>query len=408
MSSRFVTGLDIGTSSIKVAVAENAGGRPVLRAIFKEPSAGLRKSAIVDLADASPAVARALSEVKKVAKGALKSIYVNIGTPQVKVQPSRGIVAVSRADSEIYQDDIDRVIKASQAVNIAPNRMIVHNITREYIVDGVGDIIDPLGLSGNRLEVASLIVDAFTPHVKSIMRVVELGGGRIAGLLFDPLVASRAALSRSQKDLGVALVDIGAGTTSMTVYEENKLVDVSVFPVGAGNITNDLAVGLRIPVEAAESLKVHYGYAVAHDINAKENVDLKKYITDGRGAISRRFIAEIVESRLAEIFEFVNNELRLAGKVGQLPGGVILVGGGAKLPGLTELAKQELKLFSQIGLASLEEWGEGTAKFTETFEDPEYVNVLGLVLSGTDQEAWRSAKSSSPWNLKNLFRYFAP
>src|SRR5205085_1838951 len=140
----FIVGLDLGTANLKVAVAEEKNGRPFLRAVFKEPSAGVRKGSLSDVADALPVLSRTLNEVKKVAKAALKNVYANVGTYQIKAQPSRGIVAVSRADSEIYQDDIDRAIKASQAVNLAPNRLLIHNITREYIVDGVGDIVDPL------------------------------------------------------------------------------------------------------------------------------------------------------------------------------------------------------------------------------------------------------------------------
>ena len=171
--NQFIVGLDIGTAYIKAAVAENRDGGPVVRATFKERSAGLRKGAIVDLADASSSVSRALHEVRKISKSALKNVYLNIGTSHVNTQHSRGIVAVSRADSEIYHDDIERAVKASQAVNVAPNRMIVHNITREYVVDGVSDIADPLGLSGSRLEVQSLVIDAFTPHVKGLMRVAD-------------------------------------------------------------------------------------------------------------------------------------------------------------------------------------------------------------------------------------------
>lgn len=407
MTSRYIVGLDIGTATIKAAVAENQGGRPILRAVLKEPSAGIRKGAVIDVAEASAAIGRALHGVKKVAKPAVKSIYLNIGTTQAKAQQSHGIVAVSRADSEIYQDDIDRVIKASQAVTVVPNRMVIHNVTREYVVDGVGDIIDPLGLSGNRLEVQSLVIDAFAPHVKSVMRVVELAGGRIGGMVFDPLVASRSALSRAQKDLGAVAIDIGFGTTAMSVFEENKLVGVAIFPVGAGNITNDLAVGLKIPVAAAENLKLHCGYAVAKEIGQKESVDMKKFSPESKGMISRRFVAEIIESRLAEIFEFVNNELRLLGKAGRLAGGVVLTGGGAKLPGLTELAKQELKLSSQVGLAMGDEWGS-TAAFPEVFEDPEFVNALGLVLWGADKECWRPAERTPFLGIRNIIRYFLP
>ncbi len=408
MSSKFITGLDIGTSSVKVVVAEQKDRHPVIRAAFKEASAGIRKGAIVDLAEASQAVNRALTEVKKISKSALENVYVNIGTPQVKVQASKGIVAVSRADTEIYADDIERAVKASQAVNLGPNRTIIHTVTKEFIVDGIGDIAEPLGLSGSRLEVNSLIIDAFSPHVKSVMRVVELAGGDVAGLVFGPLVASRSALSKSQKDLGVLLIDIGFGTTGISVYEENKLVGVAKFPVGAGNISNDLAIGLKIPVAAAENLKLSYGYAISREVNHKDTVDLKKFFPEAKGMVTRRFIAEIIESRLAEIFDFVNNEVRLLGKHGKLPGGVVIVGGGAKMPGITELAKHELKLSTQIGVALGHEWDIEGSGFSNFLGDPEFVIAVGLVLWGMDGEGWQKKETFTGFKLKNFIGYFLP
>lgn len=408
LGSPHIVGLDIGTSTIKVAVVENHGGKPALHSVFKEHSAGMRKGYINDISETSAAVNRVMHEVRKVTKSGLRNMYVNIGTFQSKAQNSRGIVAVSRADSEIYQDDIERVIRASQAINLPQNRMVVHNVTREYIVDGVGDISDPLGLSGNRLEVNSLIIDAFAPHVKSVMRVVEMAGGRINGMVYNPLASSRSVLTKQQKDLGVVLIDIGAGTTSVSVYEENKLIGLSVFPVGADNITKDLAVAFKIPVPAAESLKMNYGYAVASEVNAKEQIDLRKFHPEAKGMASRRFMAEVIEMRLAEIFELVNNELRLLKKIGQLAGGVVLVGGGAKLPGATALATQELKLSSQIGFSGNEEWAEDAAGFSETFEDPEFVNALGLALWGADKENWSAKSGNGVLQVKNLIKYFLP
>jgi len=408
MSSNFITGLDVGTSSLKIAVAENSGNRPTLRLVLKEPSAGLRKGTITDLAEASQSISRALAEVKKVSKSAAKNIYVNIGTPQVKSQVSRGIVAVSRADTEIYQDDVDRAVKASQAVNLLPNRTIIHNITREFVVDGVGDIPDPLGLSGSRLEVQSFVIDAFSPHIKSLVRAVELAGGEVAGLVFAPLVSVRASLSRSQKDLGAVLIDLGFGTTGVAVYEEGKLLSAAKFPVGASNVSNDLAIGLKIPVLAAESLKLNYGYALARDVGHKESIDLKKFFPEARGTVSRRFVAEIIESRLAEILDFVNNELKLLDNRGRLPGGAVLVGGGAKMPGLTELVKQELKLPSQIGLALGDEWETKGSNFEEFLEDPEFVTSLGLVLWGMDNEGWKKRSAFSGYSIRNAIRYFLP
>lgn len=408
LGTQYLVGLDIGTAAVKVVVAENRNGKPALVAVFKESMSGMRKGAVTDLAETSAAVARALLEVKKVAKQGLKKIYVNIGTHQAKAQVSKGIVAVSRADNEIYQDDIDRVIKASQAVNLAPNRMIVHNVTREFVVDGVPDVSDPLGLSGNRLEISSVIVDAFAPHVKSVMRAVELAGGRIAGMVLDPLASARAVLTKTQRDLGVVLIDIGFGTTSMAVYEENKLAGLAVFPVGAGNVTNDLAVGLKIPVAAAESLKLHYGYAVSGEVNLKEGIDLRKFAPEVKGTVSRRYVSEIIELRLAELLEFVNNELRLLKKVGRLAGGVVLTGGGAKMPGVAELGKQVLKLSSQIGYTSPEGWSDETAAWSESFEDPEYVTAFGLVLWGAEKEGWAGRGRGRIPDLKTLLRYFLP
>ena len=199
-----ITGIDIGTSSVKIAVGEQVGGKISLVHVAKESCGGLRRGAVIDVVEVSRTINRALAEIKKFSKSAVKNIYLSIGTSQVKMQVSRGIVAVSRADAEIYQDDIDRAVRASQAVNLPQNRMIVHTLMREFVVDGVGDITDPLGLSGSRLEVQSVIVDAFSPHVKNLIRSVELAGGEIGGLVFAPLVAARAALSKRQRDLGVA------------------------------------------------------------------------------------------------------------------------------------------------------------------------------------------------------------
>ncbi len=403
----YIVGLDIGTSMLKAAVAEIKNNRPVLRAVFKEPAVGLRHGAVIEIGEVSPAVGRLFSEVKKNYKPALKNVYINIGTPQIKVQASRGIVPVSRADSEIYRDDIEKAVKASQAINLPQNRLIIHNVTREFIVDGVGDIIDPLGLSGSRLEVNCFVIDAFSPHVKNLMRAVEIAGARISGLVFNSLISSRAALSKSQKDLGTVLIDIGSGVTSFAVFEENKLVGAGIIPLGAGNITNDLAVGLKIPVAAAENLKLHYGYALAKEVSSKETIELKKFSPNDKGMASRRFMAEIIESRLAEILEFVDNELKSFGKSGKLAGGVVLVGGGAKMPGLTELAKQELKLSAQIGLTLREEWGNEGNDFLDVFEDPEFVNALGLVLWAFDNER-RQSSAVSISKFKDFWKYFMP
>ncbi len=413
--NNFIVGLDIGTASIKAVLVERVGDRAVVRRVWKEESNGMRKGAVADLSEAVPPLTRIFDNIKRIAKPALKNVYVNIGTPQVKIQASKGIVAVSRVDNEIYQDDIDRVVKASQAVSLGPNRMVVHAITREFIVDGVGDIASPLGLSGSRLEVISMVVDAFAPHVKSLMRLVEMAGGEIGGMIFDPIAASRAALNKSHKELGSVLVNIGCGTTSVAVYEEGKLLSLQVFPMGGGSITNDIAVGLKVPVPVAEAIKLHYGYALAKEVGSKESVDLSKLGSDVKGMVSRRFIAEIIESRLAEILDFVNNELKLIQKSGQLAGGIVLTGGTAKLPGIAELAKHNLRLTSQIGFADLQStFGERGHVSEDAIEDPEYACCFGLMLQGGDEEDWWQSRRRGTsidfkdFSPKKLLRYFMP
>ncbi|OGY97883.1 MAG: cell division protein FtsA [Candidatus Liptonbacteria bacterium RIFCSPHIGHO2_01_FULL_57_28] len=413
MSSRYILGLDIGTSSIKTCLVERGQGRVAVSKVSKERSAGLRKGTVSDLGEAVPAVSRVFEDLKKISRAAIRNIYVNVGTPQVKVQSSKGIVAVSRVDNEIYQDDIERVVKASQAVSLSPNRMVIHTITREFLVDGVGDIASPLGLSGSRLEVVSMVVDSFTPHMKSLMRLVEMSGGEIGGLVFNPLAGARAALTKGQKELGSVFIDIGAGTTSMAVYEENKLLALQIFPVGGASITNDIAVGLKIPVAVAEDIKLQCGHALAREVPSKEIIELGKYLPGAKNTVSRRFVAEVIESRLAEILEFVNNELKLIQKSGNLAGGVVFAGGTAKLPGLAELAKQELRLSSHIGSPDLADiFGEGAAGEFQQLEDPEFATALGLVLGGGDQEGWwqtgEPRQSLMRFDLKKFIRNFLP
>jgi len=403
MAKNQILGLDVGSGSVKAVVAEPAENNKIsLLYSIERPSRGLRKGVVVDMEDAASAVNAVLQEVKNFSKSAINNIYLNVGSANVHSQISRGIIAVSRASSEIHRDDVSRAIQASEAVHLPSNRMILHTITREFIVDGVGDIRDPLGMVGVRLEVVSVIIDAFEPAVKNLMKCVELGGGSISGLIFSPLASSMSILSKSQKELGVISIDIGYGTTGIAIYEENKLLHTTVFPVGAGHITNDLAVALKIPVEAAEKLKVSYGYALAKEVAHKESIDLKKIDANLKGAPSRKYVAEIIETRLSEICELINNELRLIGKAGRLPGGAVLAGGGAKLPGIQELFRDELKLSAQIGLPISGFFVASVPGVSDMLESPEYVSVLGLLSWGRELQPSRQGLASGNFLIKFL------
>jgi cell division protein FtsA len=410
MSQLFITALDIGSQNIKAAVSElRRDGQLSLLRIVKMPSHGVRKGVVDDLADVTRSVNEVLGEIKKFEKGALRNIFLSIGGSDVKMNSAKGIVAVSRADSEIQRDDIERVIEASQAVKLKNNRVILHAIIQEYVVDDVGDIRDPLGMVGNRLEANSLIIDAFEPNVKSLTRSVEAAGGGIEGLIFGPLAAARSVLTKNQKELGVALVDIGFGKTGLAVYEDNHLIHSKVFPFGSGNITNDLAIGLQIPIHAAENIKLSLGLAIAKESPSREMVELKKFDAGAKKAVSRRGIAEIVEDRLAEIFHFVDNELKTVGKSGKLPAGVVLTGGGSKLPLMVDLAKRELKLSAQIGIPDLSKIDMINSELAIESEDPEFSCVFGLLQSGHDQMLGEETGYPIKGGLfKRFFKNFIP
>lgn len=407
---QFITGLDIGSRYIKAAVGEvKKDGSVTLVELFKTPSAGIRKGAIDNIGDTAQTLSPMLSEIKKISKGALQNIFLGVGSNDLKVQQSIGIVAVSRADYEIYQDDVNRAIQSAQAINLPPNRLILHSIVREYIVDGMKDIRDPVGMVGNRLEVNSLIVDAFAPAVKNLSKCVEMLGGGLGGLILGPLADARAVLTKNQKELGVLLLNIGFGKTSFCVYEEGKLVHAAVIPLGSGNITNDLAIGLKVPIDAAETVKLSFGSALAREVSQRDTVELARIDSRSKGVVSKKFIAEIIEVRLAEILEFIDNELKSIGKAGRLPGGIVLAGGGAKMPGIVELVKQELKLSTQIGLPDAPIPAGVSPELREKAEDPEFISALGLFLSGCDRvlEA-KSVRMPFKGAFRRILGYFAP
>jgi len=384
----YITALDIGSSQIKVLIAEtDKDGKVSLASAFKIPSTGLRKGEIITFEEALHVLKNTFKEIRQVNRAALKNIFVNVGGSNIKLQNSRGIVAVARADNEIYSEDVERAIKASQAINLGPNRLIVHTITKEFIVDGINDIIDPLGMVGNRLEVNSLIIDAFKPTVNNLIKAIEVVGGKIGGLIYNPLASARSVLTKNQKELGVAIIDIGFGTTSMAVYEEDKLVSAAVFPIGSSNITNDLAIGLRCPIKTAEAIKISCGAARAKEISTREKIELHQIDETLNSVINRRFISEIIEIRLAEIFDLVNNELKALGKSGQLPAGAVITGGGAKMNGILELAKQELKLSVQIGVPGLLETRSISDELKNQIEEPDFAASAGLLLMGFEQAA---------------------
>jgi len=252
-------------------------------------------------------------------------------------------------------------------------------LPRRFTVDGQEAIKDPVGMSGVRLEVDALIIEGATPFIKNLIKCVREADVEEAGLLLSCVADSSAVLTKRQKELGVLLLDLGGGTTSLAIYEEGDILHCQILPVGSMHITNDLAIGLRTSIDTAEKIKLEYGSAAPDSIGKKEIVDLVR-LGEAEGQVARLQVAEIIEARVNEILDLVNKELKKIDRAGLLPAGVVLVGGGAKLPGLVELTKEKLKLPAQIG------YPRGLEGIIDQIDDPEFATCCGLISSALSDD----------------------
>lgn len=386
----YLTALDFGSSKVKGAVAEmKKDGSLLIIKTIRRDSAGVKKGEITHPDEAVRVLFEILSELKHFDKRCLKNLIFGISGANSRFYLSRAAISIPRPDLEIISEDVDRVLKESLAVNLPAGWQIIHTIPREFFVDDIEvNKESVIGLSGKKLEATAVLVTVFSSIYRNFLKVITLVLGKKGdfdgSIIFSPLASERVLLSKSQRELGVVMIDIGFGTTSMIVYDEGKLLSVKVFPIGSGSITNDLAIGLKCSVPAAEKLKVVSGFAFAREVSSKEKIELSEY-EDGQGAeVSRRFVAEIIEARLREIFSLVGEELKSMGKFGKLPAGAVLSGGGAKLPGIGDLARNELKLPIQVGFPRLEEFEISNAHVADEISDPDMAVACGLILSRAD------------------------
>lgn len=401
MKQSIITGLDVGSHSIRAVVAQ--GQKLKILGIGQSLTQGVRKGAVVDIDAAVKAIKNCLEQAEKNSGRKITTVTLNLGGNLINNRLSKGVVAISRADQEISEEDISRAMKAAEAVSLPPNREIIHVIPKEFIVDAEGGIRDPLGMHGVRLEVNALVIDGFSPFIKNLVKAINLAGLKYNNIILSTLASARSVLSKRQKELGAAVLDIGASTTGLSVFEEEALLYTQIIPVGASHITNDIAIGLRTDIGVAEKIKLEYGMSLPNIINKKEIIQLDKFGLE-KQTISRKEIASIIEARLSEIFDLVLKELRSINRDGRLPAGVTLVGGGAKMPGLVELAKTKLKLPIQIGFPQQDVEG-----LVEQVDDPSFAVAVGLALWTHDlEEKNQNIGLNSFSKLKKLLRIFMP
>ncbi|MFH1049136.1 MAG: cell division protein FtsA [Patescibacteria group bacterium] len=382
--SNIIAGLDIGTSAIRIVVAEQSSGskKPIITGVSAIPSSGLRKGIIVDLEGVAADISNCLEQAERASGVQINRIVSTINGEHILLQKSKSVIAVSRVDNEISQEDVNRAIDTAQAVSLSPNKAIIHVIPTSYIVDNEKNIKDPVGMHGMKLEANVLIVSGNYSFIKNLIKSINQSGLEVAEKPFvlAPLAAARSVLGKRQKELGVVLIDIGAETTGIAVYEEGALIHTKIISIGGSHITNDIAIGLRIAIDAAEKIKRDFGYAVASDVSKKDKINLKDYDPQTDDVyISRNYLAEIIEARLEEIFEHVNKELKYIGKDGMLPEGAVLTGGGIKIPGTIDLAKKVLRLPVKIGAIN------DLGGIIDKISDPSFATVTGVVLWQMDQ-----------------------
>lgn len=370
-------GLDIGSTKVCciVGLHEDGAALPSVIGVGVAPTSGMRKGVVVDVEETVSAITAAVDEAERISGVAIDQATISIDGAHVSSQNSRGVIAVGRADQEIMVEDLMRVEEAATAIQLPPNREIIQVFPRSYSVDSQTNIKDPVGMHGVRLEVESHIISGSVTAIKNLDRSIHQAGIAISGQVLVPLASARAVLSKRQKELGVALVDIGAGTTGIAVFEEGDILYSSVIPVGSGHITNDLAIGLKTNVDIAEKIKLKYVRAHTSRTNLDEKIHIEELDGgDEENVITRRELQNIAGARLDEIFQLVRAELRKVGKDVMLPGGVVLTGGGAKMAGIEDLAKEALQLPVTVGKP------EGFTGIVDRISDPAFAAAVGLML----------------------------
>lgn len=353
--------LDVGTSEIKAIIGEVANDSLNIIGVGSAPSTGMKKGAIVDIDKTVQSIRAAVSQAERMVDMKIDRVVVGINGNHVQLQNCHGVVAVSSEDREIVDEDITRVIDAAQVVSVPPEREIIDVIPKEFVVDGQDEITDPRGMIGVRLEMEGTIITCTKTVLHNTLRCVERAGLEVSDVCLQPLAAGTASLSEDEKHLGVALIDVGGGSTTVSVFREGHLVGTSMIPLGGDNITKDLSVGLRTSTEEADKIKMDYGHAFFDDANDQETFSVNIIGSNQLQTFNQLQISDMIEARLEEIYVMVAKELQNMG-VRDLPGGFVLTGGSMNMPGVLELAQDVFS--ANLRLAIPDYLGVRDPKFT--------------------------------------------
>ena len=370
-----IVGLDIGTTKMCCIVGEKTEGGIDIIGIGTAPSKGLRKGVVVNIESTVASIRKAVEEAELMAGCTISNVYVGIAGAHIRGFNSRGIVAVSQ-NREVVEADIDRVIDAAKAVPMPLDREIIHILPQEYVIDENDGVKEPVGMSGVRLEAKVHIVTAASTSVQNIIRCCNRTGLEVTDVVLEQLASSEATLFEDEKELGVALVDIGGGTTDIAIYYNNAIVHSAVIPIGGNNVSGDIAVGLRTPRAEAEKIKQKFGCGLTSLVGDDEIIEVASVGKRESQTRSRQILCEIIEPRVEEIYMLVQQEIQKSGFEDLITSGVVLTGGGAVMEGMVELAEEVLGLPARIGQP------ESVGGLVDVVRNPKYSTGVGLVVYG--------------------------
>jgi cell division protein FtsA len=389
-----VVGLDIGTTKICAVVGEQTDAGLEIIGIGTYPSRGLRKGVVINIESTVESIKRAVEEAELMAGCEINRVYAGIAGGHIKAFNSHGVIAVK--DGEITPADIERVCEAAQAVAIPPDREVIHVIPQEYIIDDHEGIQEPLGMNGIRLEVKVHIVTAAVTSAQNIVKCANKAGLDVADIALQQIASSEAILTADERELGVALIDIGGGTTDIAIYQGGTVKHTTVITLGGNQVTNDIAVGLRTPATEAEKIKVKHGCAVTAMIGEDEMIDVPSVGGRTPRQVKRRMLGEIIEPRVEEIFDLINHEIIKSGYDGLISAGIVLTGGTASLGGIVELAEQVFNLPVRLGMPA------GVTGLADVVKSPRYATGVGLVRYGARHSSANEFKRGSENVFNNV------
>jgi len=404
--SNMVVGLDIGTTKVVAVVAEvTSEGRLDIIGLGETPSGGLRKGIIIDIENTARAIKKSVEQAERMSGIKIHSAFVGVTGPHIKSINNKGVVAVTGEDGEIGPDDVQRVLQAARVIPLAAERRVIHVLPRQYIVDGYDGIMDPIGMSGSRLEVETQIVTAAGAVVQNTLKSVYRAGLEVDELVLNPLASAEAVLKKAEKELGAIVVDVGGGTTEIAIICQGSLWFASVLPVGSEHVTSDLAVGLRTPILQAEGIKKEYGCVLTRLISDSEFIEVPAVGGKEKRRVPLKMLAAIIEPRIEEIFALIRREIVGSEFQNLLPGGVVLTGGGALLKGITQLGSEILDMPVRLGVP------EGNGGLADMVASPAYATAVGLISYGVNRLAYTQAAAGreaiweSFWlRIKNWWR----